>query len=79
MNAKPQSKSMLEGILETPSDKEMIEQGLLPESCAFHLETASTYTNIALQASTWEDCLKALRVVREQMDEIKEKIKKAQG
>lgn len=78
MNAKLQSKSMLEDILETPSDAEMIERGSLPESCAFHLETASTYTNIALKAQSLEDCLKALRVVREQLDEIKEKIKAAQ-
>lgn len=76
-NEKPQPKNMLEDILQRPSPAEMIEQGLLPENCLFHLETASKYTDNALNAQSLDDCLDALRVVREQLDEIKEKVRKA--
>ncbi len=74
MSVEKQSKTMLQAISEMPSDAEMIAQGSLPGGCLLHLETASTYTNIALKAQSLEDCLKAVRVVREQVDEIKQKV-----
>lgn len=79
MNAKPQSKSMLEAILETPSDKEIIEQGLLPESCAFHLETALTFARKTASATNYDDAMIFNKTVVEHLEEIKEKIKKAQA
>lgn len=77
MSANEQSKTMLQAISEMPSDKEKIAQGSLPGGCLFHLETASKYTDNALNAESLDDCLDALRVVREQLDEIKEKVRKA--
>lgn len=81
MNAKLQSKSMLEGILETPSDKQMIEQGLLPESCLLHLETALTYARKAKlecrDGGNHEVANDWMAVVVEHLEEIKEKIRKA--
>lgn len=76
MSVEKPSKTMLDHILQKPSNREMIERGLLPSGCAFHVETASKYTDNALESETLEDCLAAVRVVREQINEIKEKIRK---
>ncbi len=73
-NEESKPKSMLEAISETPSNAETLRQGLLPESCEFHLETALTY---ARKAGTGD--ADALSVVIEHLEEIKEKIKKARG
>ncbi len=77
MNAAKPSKSMLEDILERPSDEEMIERGLLPESCAFHLETALTFARKARTADTPEKKDEFIRVVIEQLEEIKKKVEVA--
>lgn len=79
---KPRSKSMLEDILERPSDQEMIAQGLLPESCAFHLETALTYARKARKSATDKDgdffaTADFLNVVIEHLEEIKKKVEAA--
>lgn len=77
MSAKLQSKSMLDHILETPSNREMIEQGLLPESCAFHLETALTFARKTANATNYDDAMIFNKTVVEQLEEIKEKVRKA--
>lgn len=77
MSAAKPSKSMLEDILERPSDEEMIEQGLLPESCAFHLETALTFARKARTADNAEKKDEFIRVVIEQLEEIKKKVEAA--
>lgn len=69
-----QSKSMLEDILEMPSEAEMIAQGLLPESCQFHLETALTYARMAARSGTTEQKDDFLKVVIEHLGEIKKKV-----
>ena len=68
-----QSKSMLEDILGMPSEAEMIAQGLLPESCQFHLETALTYARMAAKSGT-EQKDDFLKVVIEHLEEIKKKV-----
>ena len=77
LKEKSQSKSMLEDLSSRPSPKEMIERGLLPESCALHLETARTYTNMALKADSWPKCLEYLHVIDEHLKEIKKKVEAA--
>jgi hypothetical protein len=78
MNAKPQSKSMLEDILERPSDAEMIAQGLLPESCVFHVETALTYARKARKScGGLKQPLDEIDVVIEHLQEIKKKLEGA--
>lgn len=74
MSAARPSKSMLEDILERASDEEMIEQGLLPENCAFHLETALTFARKARTADTPEKTDEFIGVVVEQLEEIKRKV-----
>ena len=74
MNAKPQSKSMLEDILERPSDAEMIAQGLLPESCVFHVETALTYARMAHKEKSNAKTEEFIKVVIEHLQEIKKKL-----
>ena len=48
----------------------MIEQGLLPESCAFHLETALTYARKVAKGDA-----DSINVVIERLEEIKDKLK----
>lgn len=52
----------------------MIEQGLLPENCAFHLETALTFARKARTADTAEKKDEFIGVVVEQLEEIKRKV-----
>lgn len=73
-NEKPQPKNMLEDILQRPSPAEMIEQGLLPENCLFHLETALTFARRASMAETLEGAQECLTTVVEQLEEIKKKV-----
>ena len=82
-------KNMLEDILARPSDKDMVERGLLPESCAWHLDTAITFARQTKRhldlvrlgdSGTIHNALdgkESLAVVLEQLEEIKEKIRKA--
>lgn len=77
MSEKKQPENMLEDILARPSDAEMIAQGLLPESCAWHLETALAYAQKCKNTEFIEEAWMHIDVVIEQLQEIKSKIKKA--
>lgn len=67
------------------SDKEMIERGLLPESCEFNVDDALAYTNLAhvqisvnpLTAYHVSEALRLLKAGIKDLEEIKAKIKKA--
>lgn len=76
-NEKSQSKSMLEDLSSRPSPKEMIEAGLLPESCALHLETALTYARMTKKAGTIDKMDEYNNVVIEHLQEIKKKVEAA--
>lgn len=72
MSGEKQSKTMLDRILATPSARQMIERGLLPESCELHLEVALSYAGKSAEGD-----VDALGVVIEHLKEIKSKIKEA--
>lgn len=76
-NEKKPSKNMLEDILERPSDEEMIGRGLLPESCAVHLETALAFARKAQTADTAEKKDEFIRVIIEHLQEINRKVEEA--
>ena len=81
-NKKELPRNMLEDILARPSDKEMIERGLLPESCAFHLETALTFARMLYRRLYVKDddaATEESRVVIEQLEEIKKKVEAAKN
>lgn len=79
MSEQKQPRSMLEDICETPSNKEMIERGLLPESCEFNVDTALTFARKVRGAKDSFEASANLDVVIEHLEEIKAKIKKARG
>ena len=69
------SRSMLDHISATPSNRAILAQGLLPESCEFLLEIVSTSTNKAIKAKSWEECQEHLGEVRKHLDDIDAKLK----
>lgn len=77
MSERIKSQTMLERILATPSAKEMIERGLLPESCELHLETALTYARKVKGAKDSFEASANLDVVIEHLEEIKKKVEAA--
>ena len=76
---KPQS--MLEEISGMPSPKELIRQGSLPESCEVYLETALAYSEdvIKLLSSEFDvnAAFLAAKVVKQNLEKIKEKVEDA--
>lgn len=72
---------MLDAISAMPSNKEMIEQGLLPGGCLLHLETALTYARKAklecCDGGNHEVANDWMAVVVEHLEEIKKKVEAA--
>lgn len=77
MSAAKPSRTMLDAILSEPSDAEKIQQGKLPSGSVWHLETALTFARKARTADNAEKKDEFIRVVIEQLEEIKKKVEAA--